>query len=209
MTRILLVDDHEIVRRGLADIIATAPDLEVAGECSRPEEVPDCVERLHPDLVLLDVRFPNADGAAVCEQLLARWPDLAVVMLSTFLDDDAVQRSLLAGARGYLLKDVDGPALLGRLRAAAAGETVLDPAVTSNVLAQVRRSTAGERIEPPSERELEVLRAVARGLTTQQAGLELGLAESTVKSHVQSLMRKLNAANRAELVAIAMRHELL
>jgi two-component system response regulator DevR len=209
MNRILLVDDHEIVRRGLAEIIATAPDLELAGECAAAGQLVASVERMRPDLVLLDVRMPGTSGVVLCEELLARWPDLKVLMLSTFVDEDAIQRSLLAGARGYLLKDVDAVGLLEHLRAALRGEVVLDPKIAGTVVAQMRRLAAEAGMERPTARELEVLREVARGLTSREIAHELVVGESTIKSHVQSLMRKLNAANRAELVAEAMRHHLL
>jgi two-component system, NarL family, response regulator DevR len=209
MNRILLVDDHEIVRRGLAEIIATAPDLELAGECAAAAELVACVERTQPDLVVLDVRMPGTSGVVLCEELLARRPDLKVLMLSTFVDEDAIQRSLLAGARGYLLKDVDAVSLLEHLRAALHGEVVLDPKIAGTVVAQMRRLAAEVGMERPTGRELEVLREVARGLTSREIAHELVVGESTIKSHVQSLMRKLNAANRAELVAEAMRHHLL
>jgi len=205
----LLVDDHEIVRRGLAEIIATADDLEVAGECARADDLMAAVVRASPDLVLLDVRMPGRGGAALCEELLRRWPELKVVMLSTFADEDAIQRSLLAGARGYLLKDIDAVGLLEQLRAVLRGEVVLDPKVAGSVVTQMQRMASEAAMERPTGRELEVLRAVARGLTSREIADELVIAESTVKSHVQSLMRKLNAANRAELVAEAMRRRLL
>jgi DNA-binding NarL/FixJ family response regulator len=209
MNRILLVDDHEIVRRGLAEIIATAPDLELAGECGVGVELAARVTSTRPDLVLLDVRMPGAGGVVLCEELLARWPDLKVLMLSTFLDEEAIQRCLLAGACGYLLKDVDALKLLEHLRAALRGEFVLDPKITGTVVAQMRRLAADVGMERPSGRELEVLREVARGLTSREIAQRLVVGESTIKSHIQSLMRKLNAANRAELVAEAMRHHLL
>jgi DNA-binding NarL/FixJ family response regulator len=209
MKRILLVDDHEIVRRGLADIIATAPDLAVAGECAAAEDLASCVERIRPDLVLLDVRIPNTSGVVLCETLLARWPELKVVMLSTFADDDAIQRCLLAGARGYLLKDVDALRLLEHVRTALRGEVVLDPKVAVSVVGQMRHLAAEVGMERPSERELDVLREVARGLTSREIARELVVRESTVKTHLQSLMRKLNVSNRAELVAEGMRHHLL
>lgn len=209
MSRVLLVDDHEIVRRGLAEIIATADDLEVAGECGGEEDLFARVQRTAPDLVLLDVRMPGRGGAALCEDLLQRWPSLKVVMLSTFADEDAIQRCLLAGARGYLLKDVDAAGLLQRLRAVLAGEVVLDPKIAGTVVAQMRRLAEEVGMERPTERELDVLRAVARGLTSHEIAQELVVGESTVKTHIQNLMHKLNAANRAELVAEAMRHKLL
>ena len=209
MSRILLVDDHEIVRRGLAEIIATADDLEVAGECSGADDLMAVVPRTNPDLVLLDVRMPGRGGAALCEDLLRRWPALKVVMLSTFIDEDAIHRCLLAGARGYLLKDIDAVGLLEQLRAVLRGEVVLHPQVTGQVVAQMQHMASESSQERPTGRELEVLRAVARGLTSREVADELVIAESTVKTHVQSLMRKLNAANRAELVAEAMRRRLL
>jgi two-component system response regulator DevR len=209
MNRILLVDDHEIVRRGLADIISTAADLTVAGACGASEDVAACVERVHPDLVLLDVRMPNTSGVAVCEALLAHWPELKVVMLSTFTDEDAIQRSLLAGARGYLLKDIDARKLLEQLRAALRGEVVLDSKVAGAFVGQMRRLAAESGIERPTEREHEVLRQVAHGLTNREIATKLVVGESTVKTHVQNLMRKLNTSNRAELIASAMRHHLL
>ncbi len=209
MNRILLVDDHEIVRRGLAEIIATAGDLEVAGECARADDLMAAVQRTAPDLVLLDVRLADRDGATLCEELLRRWPNLKVVMLSAFVDEDAIQRSLLAGARGYLLKDIDAVGLLGQLRAVLRGEVVLDSKVASRVVAQMQQMAIQAATERPTGREVEVLRAVTRGLTSREIAEELIISESTVKSHIQSLMRKLNAANRAELVAEAIRLKLL
>lgn len=209
MSRILLVDDHEIVRRGLAEIIATADDLEVAGECARAEDLTAAVQQTEPDLVLLDVRMPGRDGATLCEELLRRSPTLKVVMLSAFVDEDAIQRSLLAGAKGYLLKDIDAVGLLAQLRAVLRGEVVLDPKVAGRVVAQMQQMAVQAAMERPTGRELEVLRGVARGLTSREIADQLVVTESTVKSHLQSLMRKLNAANRAELVAEAMRHKLL
>lgn len=209
MSRILLVDDHEIVRRGLAEIIATADDLEVGGECARADDLIAAVQRTAPDLVLLDVRMPGRDGATMCEELLRRWPDLKVVMLSAFADEDAIQRSLLAGAKGYLLKDIDALGLLGQLRAVLRGEVVLDSKVAGLVVAQMQHAAVEAGLERPTGRELEVLRAVTRGRTSREIADELFISESTVKSHIQSLMRKLNAANRAELVAEAMHHKLL
>jgi DNA-binding NarL/FixJ family response regulator len=209
VNRILLVDDHEIVRRGLADIISTASDLSVAGECGAEDDLMAQVEQTRPDLVLLDVRMPKTSGVAFCEALLTRWPDLKVVMLSTFTDEDAIRRSLLAGARGYLLKDIDAQKLLDQLRAALRGETVLDAKVAGTVVGQMRRLAGEITMERPTEREREVLREVAQGLTSREIARDLVLGESTVKTHIQNLMRKLNAGNRAELIASAMRHHLL
>jgi DNA-binding NarL/FixJ family response regulator len=209
MNRILLVDDHEIVRRGLADIISTSADLAVVGECGAGEDVIACVERTQPHLVLLDVRMPNTDGVAVCEALLTHWPELKVVMLSTFTDEDAIQRSLLAGARGYLLKDIDARKLLDQLRAALRGEVVLDSKVAGAFVGQMRRLAAESSMEHPTQREREVLREVAHGHTNREIARDLVLGESTVKTHIQNLMRKLNVSNRAELIASAMRHHLL
>jgi len=209
VNRILLVDDHEIVRRGLVDIIATSTDLAVAGECTGDQDLLQCVQRIQPDLVLLDVRMPETSGVVLCERILAQWPDMKVVMLSTFADEDAIQRCLLAGARGYLLKDIDGPKLLEQLRAALRGEIVLDPKAVRTVVGEMRRMAEEAIMDRPTEREREVLREVALGLTTREIARDLVLGESTIKTHIQSLMRKLNASNRAELIANAMRHHLL
>jgi DNA-binding NarL/FixJ family response regulator len=209
VNRILLVDDHEIVRRGLADIISTASDLSVAAECGAEDDLMARVEQTRPDLVLLDVRMPKTSGVAFCEALLKRWPDLKVVMLSTFTDEDAIRRSLLAGAQGYLLKDIDAQKLLDQLRAALGGEIVLDAKVAGTVVGQMRRLAAEVTMDRPTEREREVLQEVARGLTSREIARDLVLGESTVKTHIQNLMRKLNAGNRAELIASAMRHHLL
>jgi DNA-binding NarL/FixJ family response regulator len=209
MKRILLVDDHEIVRRGLADIIATSTDLAVAGECADGQDLVRSVERTQPDLVLLDVRMPNTSGVVLCERLLARWPDLKILMLSTFVDEDAIQRCLLAGARGYLLKDIDASKLLEQLHAALRGEVVLDPKVTGTLIGRMRRLADEAVMERPTEREREVLRDVARGLTSREIARDLVVGESTVKTHIQTLMRKLNASNRAELIGNAMRQHLL
>ncbi|MEV8508182.1 response regulator transcription factor [Actinoplanes sp. NPDC051475] len=200
MIRILLVDDHPVVRHGLRGMLEAEPDLTVVGEASSGiEGVAKAVE-LVPDIVLMDLRMPGGDGVEATARILAEAPGVRVMVLTTYESDRDILRAIEAGAGGYLLKDASPAELAGAVRAAARGETVLAPSVASTLVRQVRSPA------PPSlsQREAEVLRLVARGLTNADIGRELFISEATVKTHLLRAFQKLDVADRTAAVTRAM-----
>jgi DNA-binding NarL/FixJ family response regulator len=203
--RILLVDDHPVVRLGLRGMLNAEPDLEVIGEASSgPAGVIAALEA-RPDIVLMDLRMPAGDGVGATEQIVARAPEVKVMVLTTYESDRDILRAIEAGACGYLLKDSSPKELADAVRAAARGETVLAPSVASTLVRQVRKPA------PPalSAREAQVLRLVARGLTNADIGRELFISEATVKTHLLRAFNKLDVADRTAAVTTAMEHGLL
>lgn len=205
MIRILLVDDHPVVRFGLRGMLEAEPDLTVVGEASSGVEGVDQVLALRPEIVLMDLRMPGGDGVTATEQILARAPGTRVMVLTTYDTDRDILRAIEAGACGYLLKDAAPAELADAVRAAARGETVLSPSVASTLVRQVRRPA------PPalSAREAEVLRLVARGSTNADIGRRLFISEATVKTHLLRVFNKLDVADRTAAVTTAMEHGLL
>jgi len=203
--RILLVDDHPVVRHGLRGMLDAEDDLRVIGEASSGAAGVDLAAAERPDIVLMDLRMPDGDGVSATEQILARVPGTRVVVLTTYESDRDILRAIEAGACGYLLKDATPTELAEAVRAAARGETVLAPSVASTLVRQVRRPV------PPalSAREAEVLGLVARGLTNADIGRELFISEATVKTHLLRVFNKLDVADRTAAVTTAMRHGLL
>jgi DNA-binding NarL/FixJ family response regulator len=205
--RVLVVDDHPIVRQGLVGVLSDEDDLEVVGEASSGREAIGLAARLRPDVVLLDLEMDDVDGVEAIPQLLAAYSDLGVLVFTAYDTDERVLGAIRAGARGYLLKGASADEIARGIRSVAAGGSYLEPRVASKVLAQVtapRRSAAGL-----SEREREVLRLVADGLPTKQIATSLSISERTVKFHVNSIFRKLGADNRAQAVALAAQRGLL
>ena len=189
--QVFLVDDHEVVRRGVADILSTDPCITIVGEAKNAAEAMARVPALRPDVVVLDVRLPDGDGVTVCRDLRARMPDLGVVMLTSYSDDEALFQAILAGASGYLLKQVLGQDLVTAVRTVAAGGSLLDPSATSAVLARMRRAV--EPVGPLaslSDQERTVLDLIGEGLTNRQIGERMFLAEKTVKNYVSHLLAK-------------------
>jgi DNA-binding NarL/FixJ family response regulator len=207
MIRVLVVDDHPIVRQGLVGVLSDEADLEVVGEAGSGREAVALVPRLRPDVVLLDLEMPELDGVAAIPQLKAASPSVEVLVFTAYDTDDRVLGAIRSGARGYLLKGASSDEIARGIRSVAAGGSYLEPRVASKLVAEVsapRRSAVGL-----SARELEVLRLVADGLPTKQIAASLSISERTVKFHVNSIFHKLGADNRAQAVALAAQRGLL
>ena len=211
MIRILIADDHRIVRQGLRLILETEPDFEVAGEASDGAQAVKLCQELKPDVVLMDLRMPNMDGLTAIERLRRDQPEIAVVILTTFNEDELMFRGLQAGARGYLLKDTERSTLFETLRAAARGETLLKPEIMARVLSRVAVPASPRSSDSTglTDRELEVLRSVARGERSKEIALQLGISERTVKAHLASIYGKLGVDSRAAAIAVAAQRGLL
>jgi len=210
-TRVVLVDDHEVVRLGLMTLINDQPNLEVVGEAGTAAEAVRAVERLRPDVVLMDIRMPGEGGLEGARQILERFPETKVVMLTSFADDELVVRAIRAGAVGYVLKQVGNAELLRAIAAAARGEALLDPSTTARLLTRVRaseRKADEDAFRDLSDRELDVLAEVARGKTNAEIGAVLNLSEKTVRNYVSTVLEKLHLTNRIELATYAVEHHL-
>lgn len=205
MIRILLVDDHPVVRHGLRGMLESEPDLAVVGEASSGPEGVELAATVRPDIVLMDLRMPGGDGVSATGTMLSRVPGVRVVVLTTYESDQDILRAIEAGASGYLLKDTSPAELADAVRAAARGETVLAPSVASTLVRQVRRPAPSAL----SARESEVLRLVARGMTNADIGRRLFISEATVKTHLMRVFNKLDVADRTAAVTTAMEHGLL
>ena len=210
MIKLLIADDHLIIRQGLRLILETEPDFELVGEASDGAEALALCKKLKPNVVLMDLRMPNMDGLTAIEKLRVEQPDIAVVILTTFNEDELMLRGLQAGARGYLLKDTDRSSLFDTIRAAARGETLLKPEIMARVLSQknTTKSEANSNINL-TDRELEVLEAVARGERSKEVASHLGISERTVKAHLASIYNKLGVDSRAAAIAVAAQKGLL
>jgi two-component system, NarL family, response regulator DevR len=207
--RVLIVDDHEVVRQGLRAMLEAAGDVVVAGEAARVQESVEVAEAVRPDVVVMDVRLEDGSGIEATREIRARRPDTKVVMLTSFADDEALFASIMAGASGYVLKQVRGGDLLQSIRTVAEGGSLLDPAVTGAVLDRLRKGKhllKDERLARLSPQEERILTLVAEGKTNREIGDELHLAEKTVKNYVSSILSKLEVARRAEAAAYLARH---
>jgi two-component system response regulator DevR len=207
--KVMLVDDHEIVRDGIRSVLAAEDDIVIASEAGTVTEAIDEVDRTRPDVVVMDVRLSDGSGIEATREIRARHPDTRVLMLTSFADDEALFASIMAGASGYVLKQVRSDDLLRAIRAVGAGESLLDPSVTTAVLDRLRRGKhlmKDERLARLSPQEERILGLVADGRTNGEIGAELGLAEKTVKNYVSSILSKLEVARRAEAAAYLARH---
>lgn len=200
MTRVFLVDDHEIVRRGVADLINAERDLEVVGEASKMRQALARVPAVMPDVAVLDVRLPDGSGIDLCREIRSRHPEVACLMLTAYDDDEASRTAVLAGAAGYVLKDIRGQGLLDSIRRVSRGETLVDTAVSRRVVEQAAApaGSASGPTEMLSLREKQILALIADGLTNRQIGEHLELAEKTVKNYVSGLLAKLGMERRTQ-----------
>jgi two-component system response regulator DevR len=205
-TRVFLLDDHEVVRRGLRELFETEDDLEVVGEAGTAEEAMSRVPATRPDVAVLDVRLPDGDGVEVCRDLRSAMPELKCLMLTSFADDEALFSAILAGASGYVLKQVKGSDLVSAVRRVAAGGSLLDPALTRQVMDRLRgEKVEDERLSRLTAQERNILELIADGKTNRQIADELFLAEKTVKNYVSNLLSKMGFARRTEAAVYAAR----
>jgi DNA-binding NarL/FixJ family response regulator len=203
MARVLLVDDHEVVRQGLRALLEAADDLEVVAEAGDAEEAVLRARSYKPDVVVMDVRLPGRSGVEACRDIRAERPETAVLMLTSYSDDEALFESIMAGAAGYVLKQIRGTELVEGIRRVAAGASLLDPGVTARVLERVRHPHGDRdpRLARLTPTELRILEMIADGLTNRQIGERICLAEKTVKNYVSTIFAKLHVARRAEAAA--------
>lgn len=210
-TRVMLVDDHEIVRLGLITLINDRADMEVVGEAGDAAGAVREAERLKPDVILMDIRMPGEGGIEATRQIMARLPEMRIVMLTSFADDELLVRAISAGAVGYVLKQVGNAELLRAITAAARGEALLDPRTTARLLTRVReadRKDNADAFRELSDREMDVLAQVARGLGNAEIGEKLNLSEKTVRNYISTMFEKLSLSNRVELAVYAIEHHL-
>ena len=204
MISVFLLDDHEVVRRGVRDLLESADDLEVVGEASTAEQALQRVPAISPDVAILDVRLPDGNGIEVCRDLRSILPDLRCLMLTSFNDDEALFDAIMAGAAGYVLKEVRGADLIDSVRRVAAGQSLLDPRVTARVLERLRNPPPDdERTANLTQQERRILTLLADGLTNRQIADEMFLAEKTVKNYVSNMLAKLGMHRRTEAAVYA------
>jgi two-component system response regulator DevR len=209
--RILLVDDHEVVRLGLKALLERHPQFEIIGEASNAHEAIEQVGNNHPDIVIMDIRLPGTSGIEACEEITTRFPDTHVLMLTSYAEDEMLFSAIRAGASGYVLKQIGGDELVHALEAVARGEALLDPAVTQRVFQEVRRAVKEEEASAfahLSQQEKHVLLLVSEGKTNREIAKALFLGEGTVRNYVSSILSKLGVSNRAEAAAYAVEHNL-
>jgi DNA-binding NarL/FixJ family response regulator len=208
MIRVFLVDDHEIVRRGLAQLMTAQSDLEIVGEAGTVRQAAGRIQATHPDVVVLDVRLPDGSGIDLCRDLRSHTPDLACLMLTAYDDDSAVSAAVLAGAAGYVLKDIGGHRLLEAVRVVASGDSLMDVDVVVRATNEIRRQADGDdpRLGSLGLRERQIMRLIADGLTNRQIGERLGIAEKTVKNYVSSLLSKLGLERRTQAAVFQLEH---
>ncbi|KAF0151103.1 MAG: putative NarL family two-component system response regulator, partial [Ignavibacteria bacterium] len=204
--RIIIVDDHEVVRLGLKSLLERHPHFEVIGEAGTAKEALEQVERLLPDVVLMDIRLPGTSGIEACEEITKNFPEIRVIMLTSYAEDDMLFSAIRAGASGYVLKQIGAEDLMRAIEAVGRGEALLDPAVTQRVFQEVRRAVKEEEasaFSTLSQQEKHVLLLVSEGRTNREIAKALFLGEGTVRNYVSSILSKLGVSNRAEAAAYA------
>jgi DNA-binding NarL/FixJ family response regulator len=204
--KVFLLDDHEIVRRGVRDMLEAEPDITVIGEAGTAESALARIPALRPHVAVLDVRLPDGDGVTVCREIRSRMPEVACLMLTSFGDDDALFDAIMAGAAGYVLKQIRGTDLVGAVRTVASGESMLDPEAASKVLARMRdQASKADPLAGLTLQERKILELIGEGLTNRQIGEQMFLAEKTVKNYVSSLFAKLGIERRTQAAVYATR----
>ena len=203
--RVFLLDDHEVVRRGLRDLLDAEDDLQVVGEAGTAEEALRRVPATSPDVAVLDVRLPDGNGVEVCRELRSRHPELQCLMLTSFSDDEALFDAIMAGAAGYVLKQIRGNDLVDAVRRVGAGQSLLDPTLTARVLERLRGRSKNDGLERLTDQERRILELLAEGLSNREIGERMYLAEKTVKNYVSNLLAKLGMHRRTEAAVYAAR----
>ncbi|WP_329393264.1 response regulator transcription factor [Streptomyces lydicus] len=206
--RVFLLDDHEVVRRGVQDLLDAEPDIEVVGDAGTADHALARGPALRPDVAVLDVRLPDGDGVSVCRELRSRMPGLACLMLTSFDDDDALLDAIMAGAAGYVLKEIKGSDLVAAVRTVASGRSMLDPATTARLMTTLRgeedaTEPQADALSGLSPREREIVGLIGEGLTNRQIGKRLYLSEKTVKNHISRLLAKLGVERRIQAAVLA------
>jgi DNA-binding NarL/FixJ family response regulator len=200
--RVFLLDDHEVVRRGIAALLEAEDDIEVVGEAGSVSQALARVLAARPDVAVLDVRLPDGDGVAVCREIRSRMPEVACLILTSFSDEEALFDAVMAGAAGYVLKQINGSDLIGAIRTVASGQSLLDPRSTAQMLQRLReRETRKDPLSALSDQERQILELIGEGLTNRQIGERMYLAEKTVKNYVSNLFAKLDMRRRTQAAA--------
>ncbi|MEU0155099.1 response regulator transcription factor [Micromonospora fulviviridis] len=206
MIRVFLLDDHEVVRRGLADLLQSSGDIEVVGESGSAEEAARRIPALRPDVAILDARLPDGNGIDVCRDIRAVDSSIKGLILTSYEDDEALFAAIMAGAAGYVLKQIRGTDLVDAVRRVAAGQSLLDPAITTRVLERIRSGVEQPReLKSLTEQERRILEYVAKGLTNREIAGKMFLAEKTVKNYVSSVLAKLGLERRTQAAVLATR----
>ncbi len=201
--RVFLVDDHELVRRGIGALLNAEDDMEVVGEASTAAQARGRIRATRPDVAVLDVRLPDGSGIDVCRDIRSDLPDTRCLMLTGYDDDDAIYAAVLAGAAGYVIKDIRGSKLVDSVRAVAAGRSLLDPALNRRVVERIKeRHDTDPRLDSLTMRERQILPLIAEGLTNREIGDRLGLAEKTVKNYLSGLLSKLGLQRRTQAAVL-------
>ena len=203
--KVFLLDDHEVVRRGVAALLDAETDIEVIGEAGTADQAIARVPALRPDVAVLDVRLPDGDGITVCRELRSRMPELACLMLTSFADEEALFDAVMDGASGYVLKQIHGSDLVGAVRTVAAGQSLLDPRSTAQILRRLRERPRKDPLAALTEQERKILDLIGDGLTNRQIGERLFLAEKTVKNYVSSIFTKLDLHRRTQAATLITR----
>jgi two-component system response regulator DevR len=209
--RLLVVDDHEVVRQGLVSLLERREHFQVVAEAGTAAEAVEMARKFEPDLVVMDVRLPDGSGIEACREIRAEFPNTKVVILTSYPDEEAVLSAIIAGASGYLLKQIRGRDLISSLESVGRGDSLLDPAVTEKVLDRVRRIATGtytDEMAQLTQQEQKILLLVAEGKTNKEIATEVFLSDKTVKNYVSSILSKLNLERRAQAAAFVARHRM-
>jgi two-component system response regulator DevR len=197
--RVFLVDDHELVRRGIGELLSLEPDIEIVGEASTVAQAESRIAATHPDVAVLDVRLPDGSGIDLCREVRSRNPGTTCLMLTAYDDDDAIRAAVLAGASGYVLKDIRGSGLVDAIRAVAAGRSLIDPRLVKRVVERITTtSPENPLLDSLTPRERDLLQLIAEGLTNREIGVRMSLAEKTVKNYVSMMLSKLGLHRRTQ-----------
>jgi len=207
MVKLFMVDDHEIVRRGLRELLESDDELEVVGEAATAEEALARLEEVEADVALLDLRLPDGNGVELCREIRSRWPRVVCVILTSYADDEALQGAVLAGASGYVLKQVRGTDLIDSVHKVANGHSLIDAATFQRALERLRSNSAPDGLDTLTPQERRILELIGEGMTNRQIGQQLHLAEKTVKNYVSNVLAKLGMSRRTEAAVFAARRQ--